>query len=592
MKQWYIVAGLSALVLGGCGKQNLQPADFEKLTADFVYSTLAISPVSATAAGYHTHNGKSLDSTLDDPSPAGLEAQRKHFRDWKTRLANLDAKSLDPEAQADLEMMSGQVDLALLELDTLQSWKHNPTVYVETIGNAIFTPYSVEYAPAADRWQHIIGRLRAVPSYLQAAQTSLADSNAVWTKVAIEENEGNLGLVEQVFPSKIPDNLKADYEAAAKPAAAAMRAFNDHLKSVKDTGADGWRLGKQNYAAKFKLVIGDNITPEQLLADAEAELTAVRKEMFMTTLPLHVKYYPTHKDPVDVNLIIGETLNKIAQKHVKPEDYFTEARKTLEETRAFLKSHEQRLVAMPGRDNLQLIETPEFMRGIYGVGGFNPAPALQPELGAFYWLTPIPKDWPKERVESKLREYNDYGLRILTIHEAIPGHYVQLEYANAIPSKPRRLLRAVFGNGPYVEGWAVYATDIIIQEGYLDKNPELQLTFGKQLLRAISNTILDIRMQTMNMTDEEAMKLMLEKTFQEKEEATAKLQRAKLSSCQLPTYFAGYRAWKKLRAAAEKQKGFQPGEFHRKALASGALPVSTLGRLLGVETAAAESSKQ
>ena len=105
---------------------------------------------------------------------------------------------------------------------------------------------------------------------------------------------------------------------------------------------------------------------------------------------------------------------------------------------------------MPGRDNLQLIDTPEFMRGIFGVGGFSPAPALQPELGAFYWLTPIPKNWPKERVESKLREYNNYGLQILAIHEAIPGHYVQFEYADSVEPKPRRLLRSVFGNGPFV----------------------------------------------------------------------------------------------------------------------------------------------
>ena len=280
-----------------------------------------------------------------------------------------------------------------------------------------------------------------------------------------------------------------------------------------------WRLGKENYAKKFRLVVGGETTPEKLLADAEAELTALRKRMFQLAVPLHVKYYPTHKDPVDLNLIVGETLEKVAQKHVPADRYFAEAQKTLEETRAFLKAHEDRLVQMPGRDNLQLIETPAFMRGIYGVGGFSPAPALQPELGAFYWLTPIPKEWPKERVESKLREYNDYGLRILTIHEAIPGHYVQLEYANQVQPVPRRLLRAVFGNGPYVEGWAVYATDVMLAEGYMDHNPEMELTWCKQLLRAVSNTILDIRMQTQGMSDEEAMALMTQKTFQEREEA-------------------------------------------------------------------------
>lgn len=586
---YWTSGALACLLLVGCGggKPASESVDFQKLTSDFVDSTIALSPVSATAVGLHQYNGVNLDSRLDDISMAGIAAQKKHFHDWKNRLSALETAGLDAESKADLEMMQQQVDYNLLDLESIESYRHNPTIYVELLGNALFTPYSVEYAPEAQRYQQIIDRLKAVPAFFKTARENLADSNSVWSQVAMEENEGNIGLVEQVFPPKIPADKKAEYEQAAKAAVSAMHTFNNYLKEIKDTGPDGWRLGKVNYDTKFKLAIGSDTTPAQLLADAEAELTAVRKKMFMLSLPLHVKYYPTHRDPVDLNLIVGETLAKIAQKHTTADNYFQAAEKTLADTRAFLKSHENRIVKMPGQDNLKLIETPEFMRGVYGVGGFNPAPALQPELGAFYWLTPIPKSWPKDRVESKLREYNDYGLSILTIHEAIPGHYVQFEYANAVQPKPRRLLRAVFGSGPYVEGWAVYATDIMIKEGFMDKNPEMALTWGKQQLRAIANTILDIKMQTMGMTDKEAMALMLEKTFQEKEEATAKLQRAKLSSCQLPTYFAGYRAWKQLRAAAEKAEGakFVPGEFHRKALSAGALPLPTLGRLLGYPAA-------
>src|SRR5262249_48027642 len=157
-----------------------------------------------------------------------------------------------------------------------------------------------------------------------------------------------------------------------------------------------------------------------------------------------------------------------------------------------------------------------------------------------YWITPIPANWPKERIESKLREYNFYGLKLLTLHEALPGHYVQAEVANNVQPPVRRLLRSVYGNGPYVEGWAVYATQMMLDEAYLNHSPELALTFAKHQLRVIANTILDIRLQMLNMPDQEAMDLMEKQTFQEKEEATEKLQRAKLSSCQLPTYFVGY----------------------------------------------------
>ncbi|MBL8177099.1 MAG: DUF885 family protein, partial [Bryobacterales bacterium] len=185
-----------------------------------------------------------------------------------------------------------------------------------------------------------------------------------------------------------------------------------------------------------------------------------------------------------------------------------------------------------------------------------------------------------ERIESKLREYNFYGLKLLTIHEAIPGHWVQLEYANDVAPVSRRLLRSVFGSGPYVEGWAVYATEATLDAGYLDNSPELRLVFLKQQLRMIANAILDIRMQTMNMSDEDAMRLMLDQTFQEKEEATAKLQRAKLSSTQLPTYYAGYREWIKLRDALKAKPGFSAIDFHERSLRFGAVPMRVLGSLM------------
>ena len=207
---------------------------------------------------------------------------------------------------------------------------------------------------------------------------------------------------------------------------------------------------------------------------------------------------------------------------------------------------------------------------------------MEPELGAFYWLTPIPKDWPKERIESKLREYNKYALHHLTIHEAMPGHYVQLEYANDVQPKSRRLLRNVFGNGPYIEGWGVYAQQSMTDEGYLNNDPGLRLTLFKQLLRVLANTILDVRLQTMGMTDQQALDLMITDTFQEKEEATAKLQRAQLSSCQLPTYFAGWKGWLQARGNYRQRQGnaFSLREFHERALKESAVPLPALDRLL------------
>ena len=581
-KVWFLVIALAAVVgMVGCGRKSPGQA-LAELRDEFVYEVLAFSPTAATQAGYHQHKGVNLDGMLDDFSQAELDRQRQFYNQFRERLSRaVKPEQLSPEDRGDYDLISDQISLQLLELDEIQNWRHNPTVYVELAGNALFSPSVLEYAPKAERYRHIISRLGKVPALLDQARQNLAGAPEIWTKVAIEENEGNVGLVDTALRAGVPPELKADYDKAAEPALQAIRSFSEFLKAEVAKPQGDWRLGKERYAKKFRYVLSTDRTPEQVLADAERDLTEVRKQMFEISLPLHAKMYPTHRDPVDLNLIVGETLARIAEKHATPDTYFTDARRDLQEVRDFVRA--KNLLPLPPRDNLQVIETPEFMRGIYAVGGFVAAPPLEPQLGAFYWITPIPKDWPRARIESKLREYNFYSLKLLTIHEAMPGHYVQLEYANDVQPQGRRVTRAVFGNGPYVEGWAVYATEVMLDEGYLDNSPELRLTFLKQVLRLLANAIMDVRLQTMGMTDQEAMDLMVKQTFQENEEATAKLQRAQLSSCQLPTYYTGWRAWHGVRNQykAAKAAAFQLAEFHRQALTPGSIPMPALARILG-----------
>jgi uncharacterized protein (DUF885 family) len=273
-------------------------------------------------------------------------------------------------------------------------------------------------------------------------------------------------------------------------------------------------------------------------------------------------------------------LADIARKHSTRQSYMDDARKDLDEARAF--AQQKRLLTPPGRSTLQVIPTPEYMRGIYSVGGFVPAPALEPKLGAFYWVTPIPADWSADRVESKLREYNFYKLKLLTIHEAMPGHYVQFEFANDVQPPGRRLLRGIYGNDPYIEGWAQYITQAMLEEGFLNHSPELALTFAKEELRVLGNAILDVRLQMLNMSDQEALDLLTKQFFQETEEATGKLQRAKLSSAQLPSYYVGWRGWLKVRDEQKQKKGgaFNLAAFHDAALKEGAVPIVQLGAVL------------
>jgi uncharacterized protein (DUF885 family) len=554
---------IAVMLLAGCSRPS--PAvQFDKLTDDFLYGSLALSPVSATGVGYHVHNGVPLDELIDDYSAGGIDQQRNFYNDFQLRAAALDGSQLDKEQRVDLDIMKNNVEAALLELNTLQSYRHNPTVYVELVGNALYTPYMLNYAPVEKRFGHIIKRLERIPALFDQAKANLVDAPEVWNRVAGEENEGNIELIDKTLRNAAPESLKGAYGVAADKALASVRDFNMFLKDKLSAHTSDWRLGKEKYARKFALVLASGRTPEDLLAAAEADLKTVRAQMAKLAAPKTIE----------------QALDDVARQHATPDTYIAKAKETLAQATAFVKQKD--LLTLPARSNLDVIETPEFMRGIYGVGGFNPAPPLEPQLGAFYWITPIPKTWPTARIESKLREYNNYGLQELTIHEAMPGHYVQLEYANDVQPVSRRLLRTILANTPYVEGWAVYTQQMMSDEGYLDNSKALWLTFYKQILRVLANTILDIRLQTMGMTDQEALDLMMKDTFQEKEEATAKLQRAQLSSCQLPTYFVGWKGWLDVREHYKQRKGssYSLKEFNERALKESGVPLPALDALL------------
>ncbi len=562
MRNWLLSVTVgAALTAGGCARK---PNEFDGAVEDFVYSALALSPVSATQAGYHVNQGVELDARLDDYSPRGIERQRRFFTGFRSRLEGFPASSLDAEEQADRRIMEDQISLALLDLDTTESFKHNPTVYVELLGNALFEPYALDYAAKERRYGHIIARLRAAPKLFEQAKANLVDAPEEWNRVAREEGGGDAALIDKTLRSDAPPDLAIEYDQAAGEALAALKDFDAFLSGPLAARTSDWRLGPDVYAKKFAIAIGNGKTPAETLAEAEAELKSVREEMATLAAPKTVE----------------QALDEIARQHATRAGYFDEARRDLERARQFVEA--RGLAPLPGSDQLRVIPTPVFMRGIYGVGGFDPAPALEPWLGGFYWITPIPDDWPAERVESKLREYNRYGMEQLTIHEAIPGHWVQFEYANRIEPRGRRLLRALAGNGPYIEGWAVYAQQMMTDEGYLDGDPGLRLTYLKQMLRVVANTILDVRLQTMGMTDQQALDLMTGQTYQEREEAVEKLQRAQLSSCQLPMYFTGWSGWRRAIEEEKRRMGprFHLADFHRRALDEGAVPLPVLDELL------------
>ena len=570
---------------------------FAQLSDQFMKESLALSPTSASAAGYHRHldprTGKTieLDALLDDASLEGMAQQRAFYQAWRERFRKeTPPQELDPEDAADWQLIDDQIGLALLEYDKIQSYRHNPTVPVELIGNALFLPLTQNYASKEVRVGHVLSRVEQVPRLLNQVKPYLSDADPVWVTTAIEENQGNIGLVEDTIAGEIPPGsaLKARYDKVAPPAIAALKDFSEWLQNdlgKRPTHAT-FRLGKQLYDEKFRLVMETPITPEQLLSDAEQDLKSVRAEMLQLALPMHHEMYPDHGEHAELsgrereNRIIGEVLHKISDDHTGRGQLQQTIEADLEGIKQFIR--EKKIVSLSERENLKVIPTPVFMRGTFSVAGFHSAPPLEPQAEADYWVTPIDPKMPEDKAESKLREYNNYTLKWLTIHEALPGHYIQFEHLNNIQPERRRLLRSLFANGAYVEGWAEYIAQVMMDEGFLNNDPRFRLVMRKIRLRLLANTILDIRMQTMNMTDAEAMDLMTKDSFQTQAEAEGKLRRAKLTSTQLPTYYVGVREWLAFRKRYQDAAGkdFDMLKFHDLVLDQGPLPVPVVEKLV------------
>src|SRR6202522_573614 len=280
---------------------------FATLSDQFMKDSLALSPVNASAAGYHTHidpkTGQKieLDALLDDLSLESIASQRDFYASWRERFrAETPVSSLDQEDASDWQLIDDQIGLNLLEFDKIQNYRHNPTVVVELIGNALFLPLTQDYAPLDVRVGHVLSRVSHIPRLLAHVQPYLSDSDPVWISTAIEENAGNIDLIEHTLAAEIPAGSprRAEYDAVAPPALKALHDFSAWLQNslAKQPSNLTWRLGKVLYAQKFALVMETAVTPEEVLASAEQDMRSVRAEMLQIALPLHAQMYPDHND--------------------------------------------------------------------------------------------------------------------------------------------------------------------------------------------------------------------------------------------------------------------------------------------------------
>ncbi len=555
----------------------------------FILAGLRFQPVEATQAGYHGDAQTPLDTQLDDASPATIAAQRALFTAGQACFAAV--KTDSPEDAADLALLRDNIDSNLFQLDTLQPYRYRPQDYVEMIGSGLFFPLTSTNGTEQERLTGVVARMEKIPRILDEARQNVKDADPVYIDTALDENSGDTGVIQQIgtmIPSGSP--LRTRYDAASKAALASLESYGAWLKGdlANRSHTVTWRTGPEVYAKIFTFALGPGTheTPDSVLASAEAQLVKVRTAMYEEALPLHNQWFTDHAGHSDLtgdalqNKVISEVIDRINQDHVEPGQLIEKVRSQAAGIRAFIVQKD--LVTLSERDNMKIVATPEFLRGVYSVAGFHSAPALDPTAEAEYWVTPIDPKAPAKGTESRLREYNNWMLQYLTMHEALPGHYTQFEHANNLQPSSRRILRALLGNGSYVEGWGEYGVKEMEDAGYADHDPRFILMVQKIRLRVITNAILDIRMQSRNMTDQQALDLMQNKAFQTVAESEGKLRRAKLTAGQLITYYVGFHQWINLRDEIQQKQGnaFSLKHFNDTALDEGPLPIPLLEPLL------------
>jgi len=529
------------------------PALVEALLADY----FRLHPAHATEIGEHAYDG-----VWPDLTDAGRAERAAWLSDAIGRLAALDPAALSRDERIDRRILLEALEATRFGEERLREATWNPLSYVYLFGGGLFALLARDFAPLPERLRSAASRMRGLPGALDAARATLAaGGDRPVSRIHAEKAAERISGVTDLCRSAVAEAeaqgdaaLLDQVRAAADAAGAAIDEFGAWLRDELLPTADGdFRLGPELYAEKFRHALKTDLTPADLEARATAAFDEVRGELVRLGRELWPAWVPGEPLPADEGAIVRGVLDAIAAEHPPAEALLDFCREENERIEAFVR--ERDLIGLT-TEPMQIVWTPEFLRAFGGAMLISPGP-LDRGLDAFFAITPMPDDWSAERKESYLREDNDRMLRLLTIHEAVPGHYLQLTYSNRCPS----LVRSVFQSGVFAEGWAVYVTQVMMDAGYGADDPALMMVHWKFYLRSITNALMDLRMHAGTMDEGEAMRLMVEGGFQEEGEALNKWDRARLSSTQLCEYFSGAIGMTQLEAEARARAEAEGREF-------------------------------
>ena len=571
-----IVSILLTLLLFSCSK-NEKVADknsdkkFDSYKEYFVDNLWKMNPDWASSQGFHKY-----DSVLIVPNEANRKLQLESSKVQLDSLAKYDLESLSDNNKTDYYMMKNLLESAVFSIAELKSFEWDPSGY--NVSGSFAEILNGNYDALENRLRNINLKMNNIPAFYEEAKKNIKNPTVEHTDLAIAQNLGGISVFENdlktaVEKSELSSTEKEEILAKSKTSVKAIQDYVSWLQKLENKTPRSFRLGKDLYAKKFDFDIQSGYNAEQIYQKAIAQKKDLHDKMFVLADKLWTKYLGTAPKPTDKLSLIKQVIDKISLQHTTPEKFQSEIEKQIPELVAYVK--EKDLLYIDPSKPLVVRKEPDYMAGVAGASISAPGP-YDKNANTYYNVGSL-SGWSKEDSESYLREYNDYILQILNIHEAIPGHYTQLVYANQSPS----IIKAILGNGAMIEGWAVYTERMILESGYKNSD-EMWLMYYKWNLRTVCNTILDNSVHTRNSSKEDGINLLTKEAFQQDAEAEGKWKRATLSQVQLCSYFTGYSEIYDFREQLKKEQGkdFNLKQFHEKFLSYGSAPVKYIKELM------------
>ncbi|MFZ3286679.1 MAG: DUF885 domain-containing protein [Telluria sp.] len=564
---------LPARALAG---ESRQDRAVNTLSMQFLGALWRLDPEGAIAAGKYDNA-----ASLTIPNAATRAQQFAFANEWLQKFARIDARDLSDKQRTDLALLTNKLNADRWYLTTLREFEWNPALY--NIAAPIDMVLGSAYASKPQRLRTLLKRIANVPAYYQAARASIVNPTHEHTQLAIAQAPGTMVLLadlgkamQESILTPAEKNLFAQRIANAGSAVLEYVDFLTELDRAQQTAgkARSFRIGKELYEAKFGHDIQAGGTAEQTYRKALAAREELLVHMNTLSDQLWAKTMGGAAKPQERSAKIGMVIDQLSSKHVAPADFLPEIRRQIPQLQQWVTSNN--LLTLDASRPLTVRETPLYQRGVAGASIEAPGP-YRPQERTYYNVTPL-DGLTAQQAESSLREYNHWILQILNMHEAIPGHYAQLVYANRSPS----LVKSLFGNGAMIEGWAVYGERMMLESGYGGNEPEMWLMYSKWNLRSVSNAILDYGVHVLGMSEAEAMDLLTRQSFQTRAEASDKWRRVQLSSVQLSSYFSGYSEIMDLREQRKQALGpkFDLKAFHEQFLSYGSAPVRMIKELM------------